>query len=66
VTTTDLIRAHGFVAVAVILTIGLLIAALRVVALPLAGIAVLLDGAANKAATSQFLTDLADRTGGAR
>ncbi|KOX10229.1 hypothetical protein [Nocardiopsis sp. NRRL B-16309] len=59
----DLIRRHGFAVVLVVLLVGLSIALLRVVALPLAGVAVLLDGAANKAATSQFLTDLADEGG---
>lgn len=64
--TADLIRAHGAVTVTVVLLVALAIALLRVAALPLAGVAVLLDGAANKAATSQFLTDLADTNGGAR
>ncbi|RKS10024.1 hypothetical protein DFP74_5770 [Nocardiopsis sp. Huas11] len=62
----DLIRHHGFAVVLVVLLVGLAIALLRVAALPLAGVAVLLDGAANKAATAQFLTDLANHPGGAR
>lgn len=55
----DLIRAHGFAVVAVVLLVALAIAVLRVVALPLVGVAVLLDAAADKAATCQLLTDLA-------
>lgn len=57
--TTDLIHAHGFAVVLVVLLVGLLIAALRVLALPLAGAAVLLDQAANTAARSEAFTNLA-------
>lgn len=64
--TTDLIRTHGFAVVLAVLLVALLIAALRVAALPLAGAAVLLDGAANKAAGSDLITNLANTPGGAR
>lgn len=61
-----MVRAHGFAVVLVVLLVALLIAALRVAALPLAGAAVLLDGAANRAATSDLLTNLATAPGGPR
>lgn len=64
-TSTDLIRRHGFAVVLAVLLAGLFIAVLRVAALPLAGVAVLLDGAANRAATSNLFTNLAT-SGGAR
>ncbi|MET9782663.1 hypothetical protein ABZY32_16495 [Nocardiopsis alba] len=65
-TSSDLIRRHGFAVVLAVLLTGLLIAALRVVALPLAGVAVLLDGAANRAATSTLFTNLVNTPGGSR
>lgn len=65
-TSTELIRRHGFAVVLAVLLAGLLIAVLRVAALPLAGAAVLLDGAADRAATSTLFTNLVNTPGGSQ
>ncbi|GAB3718400.1 hypothetical protein [Nocardiopsis nanhaiensis] len=63
--TTALVTEHGFAIVLAVLLVALLIALLRVVALPLAALAVLLDGAADRATKSTLITNLIPEPEGA-